>query len=296
MENYNLTRAYWLILKKFKTPEDAYNSHWYKCRIHSGLATSYHDWAFGTRELLDIKNWNISRLTQGENGLRRPILYTNVYITSKDNLVLDWSPHYAPQSLRKDGGYDWKHWSDYWEPGRMPANRLLMVRKFNDLRFDDDFDQINRELILATQDLIKTIYTFLGYFIDVVPITGLYLKDDESYKTFKDFEIREVAEVEKERDYKIEIDWINSICNEFETCPETVVKTFKETASSYAPTARTFSKGKNRLSVERLKKLLRKIYIHTDIYEKYFDDPPKGVGSKNAEVIPFPGINTRKGS
>jgi hypothetical protein len=255
------------------------------------LERSFDGFKCNTSGLLYINNWNLRNLTQPDDPnlcqsyFRKPKAFFNLLITKKGNLALDWSPSLSFQYPQLLVHTDWRYWDVYWPAGgRMPFNRVMMIRNFASLKNTKKaWRNLDTLILEAIKHSITSVYRHLERFIEIHKVTDLYLKYRGEH--IIGWDILDVETVEAGKAMADQIDWIKKTCKEYSITPKTVLKLFKENGMKYASTARGLSKKGKAISPDRTKRLIHQIYQSFEIYDEFFDTPPPGL-NPGATVIP----------
>ena len=296
------------LMKRSLSLESIYNGEYPESDIVFELSNESTTWWSNTTELIDVRNWNLNSLALEKPKLysrynmpykvnfRKPKAYFELFLTSQDNLVLDWYP-YDPNSPRRSTISDWSHWDNAWQDGGyLPFNRVLMLRKVGHIVIGykrKRYDKIDQAILRWIKHLIDEIYSYLERFIEIVKITDLYLeyKEDRPRILGKivGCEIRNVKKAEKEIELQKKMKWITDTCSKVEISPNQFLKVFNEKGMKYAPTAKAIATKSAKLSTSMVKKLAIELYGFPEIYDSIINQPPPGIEprSKGAEIINF---------
>lgn len=295
-----LFEAYHELVKARGSNWSIYDDQGYHSGILAEIASAMTSWAFGVKELVDTRNWNLDNLQQEYHAdLRNPVAYFDLFITSKGNLALNWYPTKPFQTNPPLEKTDWRYWDSTWPQQRdLPFNRVFMIRGFGRLFYrleGESYEKIDECLFRATEHLINDIYAYLSYFVEVEEITRLYLTYEERKRRsgrgmehkLVGAEIRNVEEVERECALLKKKEWIFYTCNEFGISPHEFLEVFKANGMRYAPTAKQISTKSAKLTPQRAKKLVREIYGIREVYDLILTQPPPGLESrkKKGELI-----------
>ena len=284
--------VYNLLLKEYKSSDAIYESGSYQCKVYHELYSDGYYWHYNIPPVLDINSWNLKKLINEHGRIKKPQVFAEIYLTSKDNLVLDWYPYHHLSDIKYPKDSDYLRWTDA-RHGQTPYNRLLMIRSFSHLVYKgkkSNYNKIDCCLIRATKDLIDTVLSHINHFVDVVRITDLYITRQKDWRKIKEIKILNVKETEKKEHQKLAFEEIQILCDEFSITPEQVIQVYKNNDFKWAPTARELSRPniRHQLSTKRLKKLIQNIYYHTDVYSKLLKKPPQGCEPKHENVVQFP--------
>ena len=307
MDHYEY-KIYSELMKRGMTLESIYSGHYPESDIVRELSHESTTWGFNTTELIDVRNWNLNSLDLEnpklyirynmpyEVNFRKPKAYFELFLTSQDNLVLDWYP-YDPKSPRRSTVSDWSHWDNRWQDGGyLPFNRILMLRKVEHILIGykgKRYDKIDQFILRWIKHLIDEIYSYLERFIEIVKITDLYLEYKEDQPRILDkivgCEIKNVKKAEKEIKLQKKMKCITDTCSKVKISPNQFLKVFNEKGMKFAPTANAIATKSAKLSASMVKKLAIELYGFPEIYDSIINQPPPGIEPRNkgAEIIKF---------
>ncbi len=197
---------------------------------------------FNVQRLLDINNWNLSKLVNGDGKYRKPTVYLKVDITSKDNLVLDWFPTLTSH-IFSNGEGDFIRWSGMRPIGGLPDNRIVMIREFNNLnprwREATSYTESEQLLIEGVNQHLKEIYRFLDDFFEVNVENDLYLTyTGEKWSDGKltGVAIRNVRQVKCEAEKLAHEQWPNDTFEKgLGISVEAFLEAFRDAGYAYSP-------------------------------------------------------------
>jgi len=243
----------------------------------------------GVHELLDPSNWNLEKLYDEHGHRRKPKAYFFLFLTSKQNLVLEWSPiDHMCNALPDHIDHDWRYFSSHTVPYSEPGNRIFRVNSVDGVLRNEsttwrkeDATHYNWCIVHLIRKLLDNIYFFLGRFVECVRVTDLYYdweSLDNPHPKLTSVGIRNVAEVEAEREKTKKMVWATQTFGKKGALGVSItdfLETYK-TTGKYAPTGRVCTPT---ISGSRVKSLLIKL-------EKDFPEAwKKSFPPKPAEVI-----------
>ena len=258
------------------------------------LAYSVESWMFNITSLIDINNWNFSKLVDERGKYRKPTIHLMVDITSKDNLVLDWFPTLSSHHYSTGEG-DFIRWSSGWPAGGgLPDNRIVMIREFNNLnpswKKEETYGEPEQLLVEGVQEHLKDVYRFLGHMFDVNVEMDLYLtykKEKWSDEKLTDVAIRNVREVKRDAERLAHEQWPRETFDKgLGISAEAFLETFRDAGYEYTPTYNLLKQKKIKIGRERVRDLIHALYNgYPDLYDKYCSVPPQGLVERSTAKI-----------
>jgi len=238
----------------------------------------------GVYELLNPSNWNLEKLYDEYGHRRKPKAYFFLYLTSKNNLVLEWSPvDHLCVSIPDPIDHDWLRFSGGKSMYSEPDNRIFRVNHIDGILRNEsttwrkeDATHFNWCIVHLISKLLQNVYSFLGSFVECIRVTDLYY-EYESLNLPKakltSASIKNVAEVEAEREKIKKMTWAAQTFGKNGTLGISItdfLKVYKDTGK-YAPTGRVCTPV---ISGSRVKKLLIKLENDfPEAWKNFF--PPK---------------------
>jgi len=215
---------------------------------------------FHLHGLINIDNWNLSRLITERGKYRKPKVRLAVDITSKDNLVLDWYP--VTGDFYSDDAGDFLRWSDQWPigGGRLPDNRIVMIREFDNLnpqwRKSETYGESEQLLVEGVREHLRDVYRFLGTLFDITLETDLYLtyrKEKWSDEKLTEVAVRNVKEVRREAERQAHEDWPRKIFDEgLGISVDAFLEIFRDAEYKYTSAAELLKQKQVKVSRDRV--------------------------------------------
>lgn len=260
--------------------------------VYDNIGHALESWPSYILDMLNIRYWRIASLRQPDGSLRKPRIFLNVEITSKDNLVLEWFPwpirHYDLENT------DWLYWSDNRPPGSgMTANRIIMIHDFRTIQYpyQRPFKHSETYVFEALHHLLKLIYDFLGTFFDVTFCDNLYLEYDDpphwSDRKLRQVRIRKVEDVEREREQTRRDHWFKQTFERLKISPEQLLLLLKNNEMKLTKTVKDLRIDHSaKIGETALKTILTTLYQDFPVvYDKILSEPPKGVSPRIQKVV-----------
>lgn len=293
MDYYHLNKATYFWEKEHKRPVD-FEKRDVFTTICEDLKASIFRWPSRIIYLVNAMNWNISRLAE-DTTLRKPHAYLRLDITQKDNLVLNWYPRMpmlidvSGIPILKDTDYIW--WSDRWNEGIQPMNRIMMLHDVGFIIRRNEFPHSIKYLLQAIHKHIEFIVSTISQIIEITLMTGMYFE----YERLPIPKGKYPSEVETERLIKCSIlnveeisrlDNLKYIMETFKGArltPKDIIKLFAEVNCNYnrfdKKIKETGIKGVGEVSLRKIIDIIKNDYA--ELYAKYFPDKNKG------QILPF---------
>jgi hypothetical protein len=244
---------------------------------------------FNLDSLIDIDNWNFSKLVGERGKYRKPRVRLVVDITSKDNLVLDWYP--VPNGHYSDDEGDFLRWSNQWPigGGTLPDNRIVMIREFNNLnppwRKSETYGEPEQLLVEGVQEHLKDVYRFLGNIFEISIETDLYLtyKNEKwSDEKLTEVTVRNVKEVKREAEKQAHNEWPRKTFDEgLGISVDAFLEAFRDAEYKYTPAADLLKQKQVKISRDRVRNLIQQLYNdYPDLYDRYCSVAPQGLAAR----------------
>lgn len=257
--------------------------------VYQELSYSVTNWMFNIDSLINIDNWNLSKLVNEHGKYRKPRVRLVVDITSKDNLVLDW--YSVPDSHYLEDEGDFLRWSNQWPigGGQLPDNRIVMIREFNNLnppwRDSETYGEPEQLLVEGVQEHLKDVYRFLGSIFDVSIETDLYLtykKEKWADEKLTEVAVRNVKEVKREAERQTHEEWPRKTFDEgLGISVDAFLEAFRDAEYKYNPAADLLKQKQVKISRDRVRKLIQQLYNdYPNLYDKYCTVPPQGLAAR----------------
>lgn len=259
-------------------------------QLYRSVMSSLTEWPLNVNNLININNWRFNRLITDDNKIRKPKAVLSMYVSPKENLILEWRPAlpYRPYELEES---DWLRWDDVWYAGRPPSNRILQLRCFGDYLYAKSYNKAEQELMEAIRGVIDLIKSFLKRYIDYEMNSDLYydydnhVGNDRKLLRIRLLNVKELEEEQKEQ-------WlINTFDERLKVTAIEFLEIYKSSGLKYATTARILG---NNISMnvtnEKVKSLIYKLYeeypgVYDEVLKGYV---PKGaLQRKEGVVLPF---------
>jgi hypothetical protein len=259
-------------------------------------------WASNIQRIIDPHNWNIGRILDNADQDKRPraMVYLDMRITQRGNLVIDWYPSRYANPSHEDS--DFRIWSTYYQTkmlgipgfGSYDENRLVMIHDFSRVTIfksyrDGHPSETNRMIVQAAINLAKHIEEVLSYSVNVTWINFLYFLTDENGEIYA-AQVRNVEREKKRQAEEAKKAWYEGNFTSINATPEMLLETFKKSGLKYAPTYRSLlAEGIDYKSPCNVKDILVKLYIdYPDIYDAVLDRPPSQDLKPREKSLVFP--------
>jgi len=262
--------------------------------IFRELKSGYAYWPFNATHLVNTSHWRMSKLIQKDGTIRKPVAYIYTWFNIRDNLIVEWYPTNIPLDNPRLEETDWIRWGDTWYAGTEPFNRILTLKGFGNYTHHICSKKKTKEedyyLFRAVGDLLKSIYTFLEWTIEIKIIKDLYIEfDDQGLKKHdvKSCQVRDVEEVNREMAERQKQKWLDELSEKIRMSPEQFLEIFKASGMDYKKTALKVSYGDKYPDRKTIKSWIEKLYCYPLIYDRIIDEPPKDVAprEKRAQLI-----------
>ena len=260
------------------------------------LLHSIEDWPSGALRLIDPTNWKSDRLLDEQGRLRKPRAFLSCYLTSKDNLAMEWFPERYRGGLEES---DFRRWSDNWYASQEPENRLVMIRSFGHLLpyRGRPCDCASQLLIEAVYEHVQNFYKYLGQIVELTILQEMYLYYKSGIRRYPDgrlveVQFRDPEDVQREANEKARVQWLKQTFKEgLRISEESFLDVFEASRRSYAGTSKMFAQQGMKLSSAQVRRLVHRLHDeHPEIYRRHCSAPPSGAEARPDpdKVLQFP--------